>query len=338
MNPSSPNRFRRQAGVTAIQISITLAVLAMINLGVARHTIRQAAETRGTVLGGMAKKIKEGYVKYLEINGPKAISGQAVAGVAVALTPTFDELRALGFLDTTIAAVTPIGGTWRVDVEPMPATCTLPGACNLTVTVYPSVPAAMPDDPTRIDGVALDKAMATIGADGGYSGVDDKSNVTGVGWTRANKLGSVAGVLYAIGGYGSATYTALKNIGDACTINGSKATSTGGQDLICRNLVYVSTLNALPSYRVVSKVSVKDGDVVTKPTCEAGGTPAWQLEMNQTAVDITTITPLQSQYGTLTDQGATWQVVIHLKDRNTVDTTANPYGITAILHTQCYYP
>lgn len=335
--------YLRQRGFSTLHLIAVLVVIALAQRGLVAYQKHKASEIVGAVVGGQALDIKTALDDYLKAYGPKIVAAQAVTNgtttVANPLSPTLAELTALGFLHSTVAA--PVtGGSWAIVIETQPSTCTLPGPCNLATTVYPTAAVVSPNNPTAIDGVALDAAIATIGADGGYSDVASPAVVQGSGgqWTRPNKMGSVAGVLYAIGGSGAASYTALKNVGDTCTTPGSVATSTTGQQLICRGSNYVTTLNALPNYRTMSKVLVKDGDVVAKPTCETGGTPAFSFEMTQTAVDVAIAPPLQSLYETATDQGASWKVVIHMKDRNTTDTSANPYSITAIFHVQCYYP
>jgi hypothetical protein len=194
---------------------------------------------------------------------------------------------------------------------------------------------------TLLDQIAIDAAVNEIGANGGYSEASNPSTIIGLGgWTRANKNGSVAGTLMSIGGYGSSSYTALVNTGDSCVTRGAVATSTTGQQMICRGspLVYVPTVNALPSYATKGlKATVKDGDVIPKPTCDVGGVPAYSYEMNQTAVDVAVIPPLQAQYVSVDDLGASWRVKLRLKDRNTTEVSGNTYNITAVMHIECYY-
>ncbi len=333
----------KQGGFTNIQMTALIVVIALAQLGFGAYQRHYVSQMFGKLIGGQARTIKEAVDDYLKTYGPAIVANKPVTNgtttVSVPLTPSLAELEALGFLHATMGKAAN-GANWVIAIETQPSTCTLPGACNLTSTVYPDIALTARDNPSAIDGVALEAAIDEIGADGGYADVATPTVVTGAGggWTRTNKLGSVAGTLYAIGGYGSAAYTALKNVGDACTIPGAVATSTTGQQLICRGSNYVTTLNALPNYRTSSKVLVKDGDVVNKPTCETGGTPAFSFEMTQTAVDVAIAPPLQSLYETAQDQGSSWKIVIHMKDKNTTDTSANPYSITAIFHVQCYYP
>lgn len=332
---------KRQAGFSNLQMVVLLLVIALVQVALAAYQRHHISEVFGKVIGGQAKTIKVALDNYLKAYGPLIIANKTVTNGTVTvqkpMEPTLSELEGLGLLHATIGKPAN-GGDWVYKIETQPASCTLPGACNLATTVYPTNPLTARNSPTAIDGVALNAAIAEIGSDGGYSDVATPSIVSGSDWTRPNRLGAVAGVLYAIGGYGSASYTALKNVGDVCDIPGAVATSTTGQQLICRGTHYVTTLNSLPSYRVGSKVLVKDGDVVQKPTCESGGSPAYSYEMTQTTVDVAIAPPLQSMYLATQDQGSSWKVIIHLKDKNTTDTSANPYSVTALFHVQCYYP
>lgn len=333
----------KQGGFTNIQMTALILVIALAQLGLGAYQRHYISQMSGKLIGGQARDIKEAVDNYLKAYGPAIVANKPVTNgtttVSIPLKPKLDELESLGFLHASMGKAAN-GANWVIAIETQPATCTLPGACNLASTIYPDVPLTARDNPLAIDGVALEAAIDEIGADGGYSDVLTPNVVTGAGggWTRTNKLGTVAGTLYAIGGYGSAAYTALKNVGDSCTTPGAVATSTSGQQLICRGSNYVTTLNSLPNFRTSSKVLVKDGDVVVKPTCETGGTPAYSFEMTQTAVDVAITPPLQSLYETAQDLGSSWKIVIHMKDKNTIDTSANPYSITAIFHVQCHYP
>lgn len=322
--------------MVVFQVVISLALL-----GLAAYQRNFASQSFGRAIGGQARDIKVALDNYLKAYAPQILAlkpvGNGTTTVANPLSPTLSELYGLGFLSASMSA--PVnGGSWVIQIATQPTSCALPGACNLAATVYATVPIVSRNNPAAIDSVALNSAVDQLNGDGGYSEVMTPSVITGAGgWTRPNPLGSTAGVLYAIGGYGAASYTALSNIGDACATPGAVATSTTGQQLICRGANYVSTLNALSNYRDMAKVLVKDGDVVSKPSCETGGTPAFSFEMTQTAVDVATAPPLQALYETAQDLGSSWQIVIHMKDRGTTDTSANPYSVTAIFHVQCYY-
>lgn len=331
----------RQLGITSLHMVGLLILIALVQTALAHFQLRQASETMGKAVGGQAKNIKDAVDNYLVSFGPEIVAGKSVIhqGTTVqdAMKPTLQELADLGFLHA--ASGNPAnGGTWQIVIEPQPATCTIPGPCNLRSTIIPTAPMTARSNPLSIDGVALNAALKAIGADGGYSEVTTPGVVTGAGgWSRPNKLGAVAGVLHAIGGYGSATYHPPLQVGDACTRLGAVATALTGEQLICRGTRWVTTIRSLSNWSTVAKVLVKDGDAVPKPVCEAGGTPAYSFEMTQTAVDVAIAPPLQSMYLAATDNGAGWQIVIHMKDKNTKDVSANPYTISAIFHVQCHY-
>lgn len=336
---------RRQSGFSNLQMVVLILVIATVQVGLAAYQRHHVSEVFGKIIGGQAKTLKVALDDYLKGYGPLIIADKPVKNdtvtVADSMAPTMAELEGLGLLHATIGKPAN-GGNWVYKIEKQPTGCGegISEVCNLTTTVYPTNALTSRTNPTAIDGVALNAAIAEIGSDGGYSDAATPNIVSGGGggWTRPNDLGAVAGVLYAIGGYGSISYTALRDIGEACEIPGAVATSKAGQQLICRGTHYVSTLGSLPSYRVASKVLVKDGDVVQKPVCETGGTPAYSFEMTQTTVDVAIAPPLQALYLATQDQGSSWKVVIHMKDKNTTDTSANPYSITALFHVECNYP
>lgn len=335
-------QLKRQAGFSMVSLVMLIIVISLANLGLAVYQKTRASQVMGGAIGGQGALIKTALDNYLAGYGSNIVAQKLISNgtttVANPLAPTLAELYGLGFLTAPMGP--PInGGSWVIFITPQPSTCTLPGACNLAAGVYATVPLTQSSVLSGIDGTALAAAVSQLNGDAGYSEVNTPTVITGAGgWTRPNPLGSVAGIFYAISGYGAATYTALKNVGDACTTPGAVATSTTGQQLICRGSNYVSTLNALSNYRDMAKVLVKDGDTVLKPTCETGGTPAYSFEMTQTAVDVAIAPPLQALYEKAQDLGGSWKVVIHMKDRGTTDTSANPYFITAIFHVQCYYP
>lgn len=344
--PSSSRRGNRQNGVATIHLIVMLAVFALVDAGLMSRNVRLLSEIQGKMIGGMEATIRDAVDAYLKTWVPNITGGKdiPIAGggkVADVLAPTLTELQALGHLSAPVSNP-PHGGLWRLVIEPTPATCTIPGPCNLASSIWATSPLTKLADPSRVDQVAINAALAAIGSDGGFSEDSTPSTVIGAGgWTRPNKNGAVAGTLMSIGGYGSSTYVALVNVGDACTTVGSVATSTVGQQLICRGSPskYVPTVNALPSYAARgAKVLVKDGDVVAKPTCDVGGTSAYSFEVNQSAIDLTVVPPLQAQYAATDDQGTSWKVKIKLKDRNTTEVSGNTYNITAIMHIECYYP
>lgn len=335
------SRYARQAGITSLHMVGLLIMIALVQAALAGYQLRQASDTLGTAVGGQARNIKQALDNYLITFGPAIMANKPVTDkvttVLVALKPTLEELAALGFLHA-VPGRPANGGEWEIVIETQPPACTIPGPCNLRSTVIPTAAMTARSNPDAIDGVALNAAVRAIGADGGYSEIATPGLVTGAGgWSRTNRLGEVPGVLHAIGGYGSATYNAPLNLGDACELPGAVATATTGQQLICRGTRWVTTIQSLSNWSTVAKVLVKDGDLVPKPVCEAGGTAAYSFEMTQTAVDVAIAPPLQSMYLAAKDAGSGWQIVIHMKDKNTTDVSANPYSISSIFHVQCHY-
>jgi len=128
------------------------------------------------------------------------------------------------------------------------------------------------------------------------------------------------------------------NLGDPCSPEGSLATAISTDEtLVCKNGQYIKLINMLARNIEVSRTLVKDGDVVTKPTCAAGGTPDYTFNLNNFSVDVTTAPPKQAVYITTANAGAAWNVILRLRADNGTETTGNTYSLTAIMHLECKY-
>lgn len=127
--------------------------------------------------------------------------------------------------------------------------------------------------------------------------------------------------------------------GGVCSPNGSLATSTATEEaLICRGGLYMSLENAVGKYVEISRQSVTDGSVVTKPTCDVGGTATFRFGMVQTAVDVSTTPPKQVTLLTATSGASSWTVSYKLKTDDGTLSSANSYSLSAIMYLECKYP
>ena len=126
--------------------------------------------------------------------------------------------------------------------------------------------------------------------------------------------------------------------GLTCAPDGKAAVHTGnGQQLVCKNGLYTPLTALIPRNITVSRVLVKDGDVVVKPICEAGGRADRSFLINQVIVDVTVAPPKQANLFTTIDQSASWLVLIKARDDNGLETSGNLYSQTAILNLECQY-
>lgn len=125
---------------------------------------------------------------------------------------------------------------------------------------------------------------------------------------------------------------------DACTPDGKVATSTAtGEQLICKNGVYIKSTSLMAKNVLTGRVLVKDGDAVTKPTCDTGGVADRSFTLTQTSVDVTTAPPKQSMYVGTTDLGNSWSVLIRLRTDTGTEVSGNTHSVTAVLNLECRY-
>ncbi|MFM0326457.1 hypothetical protein [Caballeronia glebae] len=158
------------------------------------------------------------------------IEGQNIASINSALssyiTNNFASLIPAGFSQTTSTAITaptlaqlsaqannkvafkngPFwGGTYQIALSIVPDNCsTAAGNCHIASQIYPSLPLiSMKDKTPDIAGAGV--VAAAGGAQFGYSTNRAPATVTGIngGWTLPNPVGSKAGMVLAINGFGA---------------------------------------------------------------------------------------------------------------------------------------
>ncbi|SAL06749.1 hypothetical protein AWB81_07743 [Caballeronia arationis] len=97
------------------------------------------------------------------------------------------------------------GGTYQIALSIVPDNCsTAAGNCHIASQIYPSLPLiSMKDKTADIAGAGV--LTATGGAQFGYSTNRTPATVTGIhgGWTLPNPVGSKAGMVLAINGFGA---------------------------------------------------------------------------------------------------------------------------------------
>ncbi len=126
--------------------------------------------------------------------------------------------------------------------------------------------------------------------------------------------------------------------GSACATTGQVATSTvTNEQLFCKNSVFVKTKSLIAQNVLMSRSTVRDLDVVAKPTCDVGGTPDRSFTITQVSTDVSIAPPKQSMYVSTIDLGGTWQVVIRLRDDLGGEESGTVYNVTAVLNLECKY-
>lgn len=126
--------------------------------------------------------------------------------------------------------------------------------------------------------------------------------------------------------------------GTACAPDGKVATSTTtGEQLICKNGVYIKSTSLLSKNILVSRATVQDGDVVPKPTCDTGGVPDRSFSLTRIATDVSVAPPKQSMYASTDDLGGSWRIVIRLRTDVGSESSGNSYNVTAVLNLECKY-
>lgn len=161
----------------------------------------------------------------------------------------------------------------------------------------------------------------------------------GVGCSTSGQIGTTStGTAYVCTG---TVWTSLNNNaapGGSCAPDGKTATSTTTKEqLVCKNGVYIKLVSLLNKSVEISRSLVADGTVAPKPSCEAGGTPAYSFHLTQTVVDVSVAPPRQAMYITATDNGSSWTVKIKVKDNFGAEVSANVYSISAVMKLECSY-
>jgi len=166
------------------------------------------------------------------------------------------------------------------------------------------------------------------------SGVSD-----GQACSAAGQLGTDAtGISYVCNGSYWTSMNATANAGDSCAPAGRMAAAINNREqLVCKNGSYVRLVNLIAKSVEVSRQLVTDGTIVSKPSCDVGGTPAYSFQLTQTVVDVSVTPPRQAMYTAAVDNGASWTVQIRLKDNGGNDYSANAYAISAVFKLECSY-
>lgn len=126
--------------------------------------------------------------------------------------------------------------------------------------------------------------------------------------------------------------------GATCDVDGSVATSReNSEQLICKNNVFIHAKSLTPKNVLISRLSVVDGQIVPKATCDVKGISERSFLLTQTVVDITENPPKQAMDVSAVDLGNSWQVSIQLVDDVGNRTSGNAYSIKQTMNLECIY-
>lgn len=227
---------------------IMLSVGGLLTAGAAKYSIKTSSENSGVAIGTMLGEINKAVGTYTVNDYKRLVDGTGN------LNPTIADLQAAGLLNANINPITPIGGTYAIQISREPVGCVAPN-CNLTSRVWITQPVTNPDTGT-IDIRKLGAATGAMGGDGGWSDNVNPGTVRGTGgWTRPNPTGGQAGILMAINGYGSSSFSKFvdragtqgmladfqmgnNNIVGANTVNATKMVLPAGNSMTIGNSAF----------------------------------------------------------------------------------------------------
>jgi hypothetical protein len=189
----------KQRGYSPTAMVITLAVGGLLTAGAARYSIKTTAENSGAALGTVLAQINKAVGTYTVNNYAALVGGGGN------LAPTIADLQNAGLLNANVGTP-PIGGAYAIQISREPVGCVSPN-CNLTSRVWLTQPITNTDT-GGIDIRKLGAAASALGGDGGWSDSISPGTVRGTGgWSRANPVGGQPGILMAINGYGSSSFS-----------------------------------------------------------------------------------------------------------------------------------
>lgn len=126
--------------------------------------------------------------------------------------------------------------------------------------------------------------------------------------------------------------------GQPCSPDGTPAISNAtGEGLVCKNSLYVRSVNMIPVNINRGRVLVADQQLVPQATCEPGGTSTFSFQLNSTTVDVTQNPPLQGFQSSASASGANWLISIVLVDDQGNTVSGNSYHATELFNLECKY-
>lgn len=279
------------------------------------------ANPAGAVAGTLAIRIGDGsgllplLSQYYTLNGERPLTG---------------DMNVNNYDINSVRNLNVIGTTKTADIE-------VAGDARLIATGTPGAACSSPTSVRRNSNgaglvVCFSNQWQIVG--NVVPGIVDGGTCTTGGMVGSN----ATGIAFVCNGSYWNSLNVAANAGDVCAPAGRTATSIANREqLVCKNGRFVRLTSLLSKNVEVSRQLVSDLTVVPKPTCDAGGTPAYSFLMTQTIVDVAVTPPRQAMYVSATDTGANWAVKLKLKDHTGAEFSANTYSITAVMKLECAY-
>lgn len=195
----------RQRGFGILEMTLALALFAMILLFSMRDQQRTARYQVDRAAGEHMKTIQLALQRYLDQNRAALLSGAPVAGVLDPISPTLAELRATNALSPSVGDTGANGLTYQLRVDRLPAACVPATNCVDLQGVMWSTTALMDGGLPQSGRLAVMQAAG--GNDLAIASVTNAAQLSGLDgiWPIPNPLGAVPGVIAARAGWGAST-------------------------------------------------------------------------------------------------------------------------------------
>ncbi len=194
---------KRQHGGMLLGVIIAVMIIAVLMIGLIRSNIEKANERAGAAQGQTISDLNKALGKYItDSNNSLALQTSGVIpGVANIMAPTLPELQSLGYLSANFSSTPANGGSYITQIVLLPAGC-VATACNIATRLWLSKP-VLDGFTLKPDIKRIGSLLSVVGGNAGFSDPQTPSVIRGAGWTLANPLGSIAGSILVINGFGS---------------------------------------------------------------------------------------------------------------------------------------
>jgi hypothetical protein len=177
---------KRQVGYLLLEAAIAMSLAAGLVTYYMRQQSYDLLEDMAKAHGEQMQRIANATNRYVVDNYTAILNNTPVTGVAVTRRPTVAELSGLGFLPAGYGANPPVfGGGYQIELQRVPAAC-VPGInCRINGLLMTTAPVL---GNGQFSSQLIGKALQTIGADGGATGLGGTpvNTVTGLNnsWTQ----------------------------------------------------------------------------------------------------------------------------------------------------------
>ncbi len=292
-----------QAGVGLIELMITLALLAVVTVGVMQGVQEYGHYAKGKRIATSMVPYHQAAVDYVHrfrvpLTGQGGPAAGTVTGVVNAFGPSIAELRALNILGATyLGVVAEVEGTPTVHITLIPTGCS-GTACDIGISVvYPAALAGPKNTHYR----ALDYAVGEFGAAAGYSLPDTPGSISGANWTVPNPRGAVTAVFGTYRTYSASGLAQFLTVSDTRDANFLSAQTMHGTLSVDQTITSVQSVGAgtgtsgvgtcslaeLASQGGAGRILARASDCVARVFADAGtGSVETRTSTGDTAVRI----------------------------------------------------